>query len=77
MTFVDILGGINCGLVFFFGASLSVFFAGGCKTRRDWAILFALCPVFLALQTLSWLVLGLDITKQLYPLYIHLPLLWC
>lgn len=75
MTFVDILGGINCGLVFFFGASLSVFFAGGCKTRRDWAILFALCPVFLALQTLSWLVLGLDITKQLYPLYIHLPLL--
>lgn len=75
MTLADILGGINYGLVFFFGASLSVSISGGCKTRRDWAILFSLCPIFLALQTLSWLVLGLGITKQLYPLLIHLPLL--
>ena len=75
MNLVDILGGINYGLVFFFGTSLSVSIAGGCNTRRDWAVLFALCPVFLALQTLSWLVLGLDTTKQLYPLLIHLPLL--
>lgn len=75
MSLVDILGGINYGLVFFFGASLSVAIAGGCKTKREWALLFALCPVFLALQTLSWLALGLDITKQLYPLLIHLPLL--
>lgn len=75
MTFVDILGGVNCGLVFFFGASLSVFFAGGCKAKRDWAVLFALCPIFLALQTFAWLAWGLDLTKQLYPLCIHLPLL--
>lgn len=75
MTLADILGGINYGLVFFFGASLSVSISGGCKTRRDWAILFSLCPIFLALQALSWLALGLDITKQLYPLLIHLPLL--
>lgn len=75
MSLVDILGGINYGLVFFFGSSLSVSVSGGCKSRRDWAILFALCPIFLALQTLSWLVLGLDVTKQLYPLLIHLPLL--
>lgn len=75
MNLVDILGGINYGLVFFFGTSLSVSIAGGCKTRRDWAVLFALCPIFLALQTLSWLILGLDVTKQLYPLLIHLPLL--
>lgn len=75
MTLIDILGGINCGLVFFFGAALSVSIAGGCKTRREWALLFALCPVFLALQAMSWLMLGLDITKQLYPFFIHLPLL--
>ena len=74
MKLVDVLGGINYGLVFFFGVSLSVSVAGGCKNRRDWAILFALCPIFLALQTFSWLVLGLDTTKQLYPLLIHLPL---
>lgn len=75
MNFVSILGGVNYGLVFFFGASLSVSIAGGCKTRRDWSILFALCPIFLTFQTLSWLALGLDATKQLYPLLIHLPLL--
>ena len=75
MNLLDVLGGVNYGLVFFFGASLSVSISGGCKTRREWAVLFALCPIFLALQTLSWLVLGLDVTKQLYPLLIHLPLL--
>lgn len=75
MSLTEILGGVNYGLVFFFGASLSVSIAGGCKAKGEWAILFALCPVFLALQTISWLVLGLDITKQLYPLLIHLPLL--
>lgn len=75
MSLVDILGGINYGLVFFFGVALSVSIAGGCTTRQDWAVLFTLCPVFLALQTLSWLTLGLEVTKQLYPLLIHLPLL--
>lgn len=75
MSLAYILGGINCGLVFFFGASLSVSIAGGCRSRREWILLAALCPVFLTLQTLSWLTLGLDTTKQLYPLLIHLPLL--
>lgn len=75
MNFLDILGGVNCGLVFFFGAALSVSIAGGCKSRREWYLLFALCPVFLALQTVSWLAFGLDATKRLYPLLIHLPLL--
>lgn len=74
MSFVDILGGINYGLVFFFGASLSVSIVGGCKARREWVLLSALCPVFLALQTISWLMLGLETTKQLYPALIHLPL---
>lgn len=75
MSFLDILGGINCGLVFFFGAALSVSMAGGCRSQREWGLLFMLCPIFLALQTMSWLLLGLDVTKQLYPLLIHLPLL--
>lgn len=75
MSFAEILGGVNCGLVFFFGAALSVSIAGGVNSRREWALLFALCPVFLAFQTVSWLAFGLDATKQLYPLLIHLPLL--
>lgn len=75
MRLLDIFGGVNCGLVFFFGAALSVSIVGGFKTRREQCILFAMCPVFLALQTVSWLTLGLDVTKRLYPLFIHLPLL--
>ena len=75
MNLIDILSGLNFALVFFFGVALSVSFAGGCKTRRDWTVLFALCPVFLALQTTSWLLMGIDTAKQFYPLYIHLPLL--
>ncbi len=75
MYLVDILNGVNYGLVFFFGAALSVSVAGGCRDKREWILLFTLCPLFLALQTVSWLTLGLAITKQLYPLFIHLPLL--
>ena len=75
MKIADILGGINFALVFFFGVALSVSFAGGCRGKRDWAVLFALCPVFLALQTLSWLLWGMDTAKRLYPLCVHLPLL--
>lgn len=75
MSLVDILGGVNAGLVFFFGAALSVAIAGGCKSGRECVLLFALCPVFLAVQTASWLVWGLDATKRLYPLMVHLPLL--
>lgn len=74
MALVEILGVVNYGLVFFFGAALSISLAGGCRSRRDWVLLCTLCPVFLAAQTLSWLLLGLDTTKQLYPLLIHLPL---
>ena len=75
MNLVDILNGVNYGLVFFFGAALSVSVAGGCRDKREWILLFTLCPLFLALQTVSWLTLGLAATKQLYPLFIHLPLL--
>ena len=75
MTLTHIFGGINYALVFLFGAALSVSIAGGCQTRRDRAVILSLLPIFLALQTGSWLMLGLETTKQLYPLLVHLPLL--
>ena len=75
MTPVDILSVFNSGLVFLFGAFLSLLITGGCKTRREWVIFFALCSFFLALQLHALLVLGADAAKRLYPLYIHLPLL--
>ena len=75
MTLTHIFGGINYALVCFFGVALSVSIAGGCQTRRDRAVILSLLPIFLALQTGSWLMLGLEATKQLYPLLVHLPLL--
>ena len=75
MSLTNILSGVNYGLLFFFGVFLSVSIAGGCKARRDWILLAALCSVSLALQIMSYLVSGLDATKQLCPLQLHLPLL--
>lgn len=76
MSLVDVLVGVNYGLVFFFGAYLMVSFVGGCRAQREWVLFFAVyCPVCLALQTISWLVFGLKATKQIYPLIVHLPML--
>lgn len=75
MKLVDILGIVNYGLVFFYGAFLSISIAGGVQSRRERILLLALSPIFLVPQTISWLTLGVETTKQLYPLLIHLPLL--
>ena len=75
MTPLDILSIVNFGLVFLFGAILSVIISEGCKTWRSWTVFFVLCPIFLALLTYSWMLFGLDFTRRLYPLFIHLPLL--
>ena len=75
MTCVDILSVFNSGLLFLFGAILSLLITGGCKTRREWVIFFALCAFFLAVQFYTLLVFGADIAGRLYPLHIHLPLL--
>ena len=75
MTAVDVLSVFNFGLLFLFGAILSLLITGGCQTRREWVIFFALCAFFLAVELHALLVFGADIASLLYPLYIHLPLL--
>lgn len=65
---------INYGLVLLYGMLLSVSIAGGCKSRWERIVVFLLCPVFLLIQTPCGLLLGIDTTKQLYPLIVHLPL---
>ena len=75
MTPVDILSVFNSGLLFLFGAILSLLITGGCQTRREWVIFFALCAFFLAIQLHALLVFGADVASRLYPLLIHLPLL--
>lgn len=74
MTFLTALGAFNYGLVLIYGLFLSAQIAGGWTNRQQKRLILILCPVFLLLQTPCWLILGESITKQLYPLIVHLPL---
>lgn len=75
MTLLSTLTILNYTLVLLFGFFLSVVLAGGWKTTQQRQISLLLCPVFLAIQGLCWLLLGVESTERLYPLIIHLPLL--
>lgn len=74
MTFLTALGAFNYGLVLIYGLFLSAHIAGGLNTRRQNRLIWALCPLFLLIQTPCWIILGESATKQLYPLIVHLPL---
>ena len=68
------LGVFNYGLVLVFGLFLSVFISGGWADQRQKRLVWVLCPLFLAIQSLCWLIWGQVVVKQLYPLIVHLPL---
>ena len=74
MTALAALGIFNYGLVLIYGLFLSVFISGGWETRRQRAMVFAACPIFLLIQSFFWLTYSVDTAKQLYPLIVHLPL---
>lgn len=74
MGFLKCIGIFNYGLVLIYGLFLSVKIAGGYESHRQKALIFAMCPVFLLIQTPCWLLLGVDTAKQLYPFIVHLPL---
>lgn len=74
MTLLVVLGVLNYGFVLIYGLFLSVFIAGGWKDKKQSGLVFALCPLFLLIQLLGWLLLGEKAVRQLYPLVVHLPL---
>lgn len=74
ITVLTILGAFNYGLVLLYGLFLSVAIAGGWSSPRQRSFILLLCPIFLAVQTPCWLLLGVDTSKQIYPLIVHLPL---
>lgn len=74
MNFLSLLGTFNHGLVLIYGLFLSVSIVGGWETRRQKWIIIALCPLSLLVQGLCWLVWGVEMARQLYPLIVHLPL---
>ena len=74
MGILTALGAFNYGLVLVYGLFLSTAIAGGWQSPRQRRMIFALCPLFLLIQALCWVMLGEGLTKQLYPLIVHLPL---
>ena len=61
-------------LVLLYGTLLAICFAGGCPSKKDRREVAVLSVIILAAQTLSYLLLGLENTRKLYPLISHLPL---
>ena len=74
MTAWKVLGIFNYGLVLVYGLFLSVGIAGGCQNRRQKRIVAAVGPVFLLVQSVCWLLFGVAVARQIYPLIVHLPL---
>ncbi len=73
---VTVFGLIRFGFSLFFGLAVSVLFAGIPLTRKNRLITFFLGTFFLCVQSTCWWILGLNITSKLYPLIIHLPLIF-
>ena len=74
MSFLTVLSVFNYGLVLLYGLFLSIFISGGWSSRRQRLLVIAVCPLFLLVQSVCWLALGVDVARQLYPLIVHLPL---
>lgn len=72
---VTLIGLLRFGFSLVFGITVSVLFAGIEPTRKNRLVTSLLCVIFLLVQTVSWWLLGLDLTSKLYPLIIHLPLI--
>ncbi len=73
---VTVIGLLRFGFSLLFGVAVTVLFAGIEPTRKNRLITGLLCVIFLFVQTASWWLLGLDMTSKLYPLIIHLPLIF-
>ena len=69
-----ILGIINYAFVLFYGTFLTIGFAGGCTSKKDRHEVAVLSVFILAVQSLSYFLLGFEKTRMFYPLISHLPL---
>ena len=74
MSISSVLDALSYGSVLVYGLVLAAAIAGSFETARQRRIVLWLCPVFLLVQLLGWLLLGKDGVTQIYPLIVHLPL---
>lgn len=71
---VGIIESMNYGLVTIYGFLLSLAFAGGCKSNRQKYLSVCVLAGFIVLQTSCRAAMGVEYTKKIYPLLVHLPL---
>jgi two-component system sensor histidine kinase AgrC len=69
------LGLIRFGFSLLFGVALSVCFAGVEHTRKNNVAVGCACVILLLVQTTCWWFFGIELTSELYPLIIHLPMI--
>ncbi len=74
MNFISIIEIFNYGLVLVYGLLLSAHIAGGPNSKKEKRFIFAACLLLLVIQGVFWKFFDVDITKMLYPLIVHLPL---
>lgn len=65
----------NYCLILAFGFYLSIFISGGNRGKREYSLSSALCLGLILLQLPFFLLFGEYVTRQIYPLIIHLPLI--
>ncbi|MBP3684894.1 MAG: GHKL domain-containing protein [Oscillospiraceae bacterium] len=74
MTFVSLLSIFNYGLVLVYGLFLSIQISGGWTHPQQKRLTMVLCPLFLLAQAICGVLWGIPVTRKLYPLMVHLPL---
>ena len=69
-----ILVSLYYGFVLFFGVFVSALFSGVEKTKKNRVLLAAFSTVILSIQAALGFTYGVETTKELYPLIVHIPL---
>ena len=73
---VAVLGLIRFGFSLLFGVAITVVFAGVERTRKNKIVAGLACVILLFVQSACWWFFGIDMTSKLYPLIIHVPMIF-
>ncbi len=71
-----VIGLIRFGFSLLFGVAVTVVFVGIERTRRNYLVVGFTCVILLLVQSACWWFFGIDMTSKLYPLIIHVPMLF-
>lgn len=72
---ITIIGLTRFGFSLIFGVAVSALLAGIDMHAKNRHALGIICVIFLLVQTVSWALVGIELTSKLYPLITHIPLI--